>query len=71
MDPDKGIGHYFAGVFDKIPFEELGIRLSGVFGFGLGLLAALIFFFFDDKKLNKSMAEMEDEMQAQDTESLS
>lgn len=68
MDADKGIGKYFAGIFHKIPFEELGIRLSGVFGFGLGLLAALIFFFFDDKKLNRSMQEMEEETQQENTE---
>jgi hypothetical protein len=60
MDETKGIGKYFSGIFYNIPFEELGIRLSGLFGFGLGLMAALIFYFFDDRKLNATMKKMED-----------
>lgn len=52
MDESKGLGKYLAGVFEKIPFEELGIRLSGVFGFVLCFIAAMIFAFFDEKKLN-------------------
>lgn len=61
MDQSQGLGKYFSGVFHNIPFEELGIRLSGIFGFGLGLLAAIFFFFFDDKQLNKTIKEMEDQ----------
>lgn len=61
MDQAEGIGKYFAQLFDKIPFEELGIRLSGIFGFGLGLLAAIIFFFFDDKKLSDALTKKEKE----------
>jgi Na+/melibiose symporter-like transporter len=63
MDETKGLGAYFSGVFHNIPFEELGIRLSGIFGFGLGLLAAIFFFFFDDKKLNETVKKMEEKDQ--------
>jgi len=55
MDETNGLGKYLAGVFEKVPFEELGIRLSGVFGFVLCFIAAMIFAFFDEKKLNASI----------------
>lgn len=61
MDETKGIGKYFAGLFSNIPFEELGIRLSGLFGFALGILAAIIFSMFDDRQLNDAMKKMDDE----------
>ena len=61
LDEHTGLGKYLAGVFSKIPFEELGIRLSGIFGFALCFLAAIIFTFFNEKKLKKSIAAMEAE----------
>jgi len=61
LDETKGLGKYLAGVFKNVPFEELGIRLSGVFGFALCLLAAIIFSFFNEKKLKKSIDAMEEE----------
>lgn len=61
LDQNQGIGAWLNGIFKNIPFEELGIRLSGIFGFGLGLMAALIFFFFDDKKLNETMRKAEED----------
>ena len=63
LDPDKGLGKYLAHVFHNIPFEELGIRLSGIFGFALCLIAAIIFAFFNEKKLKAGIRAMEDDQQ--------
>ncbi|MFN0275756.1 MAG: MFS transporter [Chitinophagales bacterium] len=57
--PDQGLGKWLAGMFPDVPFEELGIRLSGIFGFVLCLLATLIFAFFRYKKMMTGLKEME------------
>jgi GPH family glycoside/pentoside/hexuronide:cation symporter len=57
--PNQGLGKWLSTMFPNIPFDELGIRLSGVFGFILCLLAALIFAFFRYGKLMKGIKEME------------
>ena len=62
LDQSKGLGNYLAGVFSKVPFEELGIRLSGIFGFILCFIAAIIFSFFNEKKLKASIDAMEAEL---------
>ncbi len=62
LDQSKGLGNYLAGVFSKVPFEELGIRLSGIFGFILCFTAAIIFSFFNEKKLKASIDAMEAEL---------
>jgi len=59
LEEKTGLGKYLAGIFNKIPFEELGIRLSGIFGFALCFLAAIIFTFFNEKKLTASIEKME------------
>ncbi len=61
LDKTNGLGEYLARVFDTVPFEELGIRLSGVFGFVLCFIAAIIFAFFDEKKLIAGIKAGDDE----------
>ena len=61
LDQNKGLGKYLSGVFKNIPFEELGIRLSGVFGFILCFIAAIIFAFFNENKMKEGIEEMERE----------
>lgn len=59
LDEEKGLGLWLHNAFPKIPFVELGIRLSGVFGFALCFTAAIIFAFFNNKTLQADIAEME------------
>ncbi len=59
IDAASETGRWLIKVFPNIPFNELGIRLSGIFGFGLCLAAAFIFSFFNQKKLSEGLAEME------------
>ena len=59
IQANSGTGKWLIKIFPNIPFNELGIRLSGIFGFGLCLAAAIIFSFFNQKKLSEGLAEME------------
>ncbi|MBK7110320.1 MAG: MFS transporter [Bacteroidetes bacterium] len=63
IDNEHPTGKMLAQLFPNIPFEELGIRLSGVFGAGLCFVAAIIFMMFNEKKLNRGIVAMEKEMQ--------
>lgn len=62
LDNRHGTGKILEHWFPNIPFAELGIRLSGIFGASLCLVAALIFMFFNEKQLDRGIAEMEKEM---------
>jgi len=42
----------------KDPGDDLGIRLSGIVGFALCLIAGFIFMRYDEKKLLAEMEEM-------------
>jgi GPH family glycoside/pentoside/hexuronide:cation symporter len=59
LDQQKGLGEYLSNIFKNVPFEELGIRLSGVIGFALCFVAAIIFSFFNYRKLEEGVEEME------------
>ncbi|KRP13410.1 MAG: hypothetical protein ABR95_03770 [Sphingobacteriales bacterium BACL12 MAG-120813-bin55] len=59
LDADKGTGKWLSGMFPNIPFEELGIRLTGIIGFSLCLLAGLIFLFFRYNKMAAKLQEWE------------
>lgn len=59
IDAASSTGKWLINMFPNIPFNELGIRLSGIFGFGLCIVAAIIFSFFNQKKLTEGLAEME------------
>ncbi len=59
LDENKGAGKMLHNTFKNIPFNELGIRLSGIFGFALCIVAAIIFSFFNYKKISDGIAEME------------
>ncbi len=61
LDEQKGLGKYFARVFHNIPFDELGIRLSGIFGFAMCFIAAIVFAFFNEKKLEAGIRKMEED----------
>lgn len=45
--------------YGKDPGDDLGIRLSGIFGFVLCFLAGIIFAFFNEKKVVDGIREME------------
>ncbi len=59
LDENKGAGKWLHNMFKNIPFNELGIRLSGIFGFALCILAAIIFSFFNYKKISDGITAME------------
>ncbi|MCB9019338.1 MAG: MFS transporter [Chitinophagales bacterium] len=61
LEADKGTGRWLQEVFPNIPFEELGIRLTGIIGFSLCLLAALIFLSFRYNKMAGKLREWEGE----------
>lgn len=59
LDENKGAGKMLHNTFKNIPFNELGIRLSGIFGFALCILAAIIFSLFNYKKISEGINQME------------
>ncbi len=59
LNADEGLGVALQNLFPNIAFEELGIRLSGIAGFILCFMAAIIFLFFNEKKLNTGLREIE------------
>lgn len=63
LDVHRTTGRTLSEWFPNIPFDELGIRLSGIFGAILCFFAAIIFLFFNEKKLLKGIERMESEMQ--------
>lgn len=46
--------------YGKDPGHDLGIRLSGIFGFLLCFIAATIFAFYNEKRVNRGIREMEE-----------
>ncbi|MCB0536810.1 MAG: MFS transporter, partial [Bacteroidetes bacterium] len=63
LEADKGTGRWLQELFPNIPFEELGIRLTGIIGFSLCLLAALIFLSFRYNKMAGKLREWEGELE--------
>lgn len=59
LDAQKSTGRWLQGLFPNIPFNELGIRLTGIIGFSLCLLAALIFLLFRYRRIARVLQEHE------------
>jgi GPH family glycoside/pentoside/hexuronide:cation symporter len=57
LDAESGTGMWLAERFTDVPFNELGIRLTGIIGFSLCLLAALIFIFFRYTRMAEELKE--------------
>ena len=55
LNAEKSTGKWLSERFPEVPFEELGIRLTGIIGFTLCLLAAFIFLFFRYNKIAKAL----------------
>lgn len=68
LEGTRSTGRMLMDWFPNIPFEELGIRLSGIFGAVLCFFAAIIFMFFNEKKLESGIHEMEKELHLQKQE---
>lgn len=63
LNKENLLGEKLSQLFPKIPFDELGIRLSGIFGFALCLVAAILFSFFNEKSLEKGLEKKDKELQ--------
>lgn len=60
LSPERSTGRWLAGMFPNIPFDELGIRLTGIIGFTLCLLAAFIFLFFRYNRMARELRKWEE-----------
>lgn len=52
--------------YGKDPGDDMGIRLTGIFGFSLCIIAGIIFSFFNEKKIIEGIRAMEDAMSAKE-----